>query len=74
MNARFAAGNPLGQWLILGLTAFALFVWGSGLRVVLHVYPDPQWLFGLLGFAAFGAALALCNPSRPWMAQRTQTH
>lgn len=72
MNARFAAGNPLGQWLILGLTAFALFVWGSGLRVVLHVYPDPQWLFGLLGFAAFGAALALCKPSRPWMSRRTQ--
>ncbi|MGE4263966.1 MAG: hypothetical protein AB7E46_05775 [Desulfovibrio sp.] len=72
MNARFAAENPLGQWLILGLTAFVLFLWGSGLRIVLYVYPDPQWLFGLLGFAAFGAALALCQPSRPWMARRTQ--
>ena len=53
MNAVFAGGNRPLAWVILLLTAFFLFLWGSGLRVVLYVYPDPQWMFGLLGFAAF---------------------
>ncbi|MBU1040918.1 MAG: hypothetical protein KKF77_07465 [Proteobacteria bacterium] len=67
---QFAHGNRPAQWLILLLTAFALFLWGSGLRVVLYVYPDPQWQFGLLGFACFGAALVACAPSRPWLIRR----
>ena len=64
MYAVFARGSRLNEWMILFLTAFSLFLWGSGIRVVFYVYPDPQWMFGLLGFAAFGVALIVCHPSR----------
>ena len=64
MYAIFARGNRLNEWIILLLSAFFLFLWGSGIRVVFYVYPDPQWMFGLLGFATFGVALIVCNPSR----------
>lgn len=64
MYAVFARGNRLTEWMILSVTAFFLFLWGSGIRVVFYVYPDPQWMFGLLGFAAFGVVLFACNPSR----------
>ena len=60
----FAGGCRATEWLILLMTAFLLFLWGSGLRVVLYVRPDPRWMFGLIGFAAFGAVVVLCNPSR----------
>lgn len=60
--ALFAEGNLLSQWFILILTAFLLFIWGSGLRVVLYVYPDPQWMLGLIGFTAFGAILVVSRP------------
>jgi len=63
MNAAFAGGNRSLEWTILLLTAFFLFLWGSGLRVVLYVYPDPQWMFGLLGFAAFFMVLPLYGPA-----------
>ena len=62
--ALFAADNFATRWAILGLTAFIIFLWGSGIRVVCYIYPDPQWLFGLTGFAAFGAVLFLCRPDR----------
>lgn len=62
MYASFAEGNRASQWMILIMTAFIIFIWGSGLRVVLYVYPDPQWMLGLLGFAGFGAALVLFKP------------
>ena len=58
----FAKDNRLTQWIILVLTAFILFIWGSGLRVVLYVYPDPQWMLGLLGFAAFILVTVTCRP------------
>ncbi|MCD4783979.1 MAG: hypothetical protein K8T10_09170 [Candidatus Eremiobacteraeota bacterium] len=63
MYAVFAPGNRLTQWVILFMTCFLLFIWGSGLRVVLYVRPDPQWMFGLLGFVAFGAVLIACRPA-----------
>jgi len=72
MYAIFARGNRLNQWAILLMTAFFLFVWGSGMRVALSVYPDPQWMFGFLDFAAFGLVLAICNPSRAWVVRRTK--
>ena len=62
MLAIFAQGNRLTQWMILIMSAFILFIWGSGLRVVLFVYPDPQWMLGLIGFAAFGTVLVTCRP------------
>jgi len=64
MNAVFAGGNRSLESTILLLTAFFLFLWGSGLRVALYVYPDPQWMFGLLGFAAFFTVLAVYGPGR----------
>jgi len=72
MYAIFARGNRMTEWAILAMTAFFLFVWGSGMRVVLYVYPDPQWMFGLLGFAAFALVLIVCNPSRAWVVRRTK--
>lgn len=64
MNAAFAGGNRSLEWTILLLTAFFLFLWGSGLRVMLYVYPDPQWMFGLLGFAAFFTVLPMYGAGR----------
>lgn len=64
MYAIFARENRLSEWMIFLMTAFFLFLWGSGIRVVAYVYPDPQWMFGLIGFAAFGVVLVVCNPSR----------
>ncbi len=43
--------SPL-HWGMLIATAFILFLWGSGLRVMAYV-SGPQWLFGLLGIPAF---------------------
>lgn len=63
MYRLFARDNHLTKWALLFMTAFILFIWGSGLRVVLYIYPDPQWLFGLLGFATFGLALFLFHPT-----------
>ena len=60
----FAKENPALQWASLTLSAFIVFFWGSGIRVMAHVYPDPQWLFGLLGFPAFFLCLYWFRPSR----------
>lgn len=62
--AMFAKGDRLLEWTILVMGAFALFLWGSGLRVMVFVYPDPQWLFGLLGPAAFFLVAAVYRPGR----------
>ncbi|MGV8125556.1 MAG: hypothetical protein AB2L14_37915 [Candidatus Xenobiia bacterium LiM19] len=59
----FAQGDRLIQWMILVMTCFLLFIWGSGMRVMLYCYPDPQWMFGLLGIAASAVVLITC---RPW--------
>ncbi|MBN1942189.1 MAG: hypothetical protein JW849_02740 [Phycisphaerae bacterium] len=65
MYALFAGENRQRKWAILSMSAFFLFLWGSGLRVVFYVYPDPQWMFGLSGFAAFGVVLFVCRPGAP---------
>ncbi|MFA4876355.1 MAG: hypothetical protein WC586_03005 [Methanoregula sp.] len=62
-----AEGSRTLQYLILYFFAFAIFIWGSGLRVVLYIYPDPQWLLGLIGFGAFFVAIWLCRPGMPWV-------
>ena len=72
MYAVFARGNRLLEWIILIMTAFFLFLWGSGIRVVSAVYPDPQWMFGLLGFAAFGLVIIASNPGSAWMVRRKE--
>lgn len=60
----FAQGNRFTEWMIFFLTSFFLFLWGSGIRVVFYIYPDPQWMFGLIGFVAFGIVLIGFNPSK----------
>jgi hypothetical protein len=72
MDTVFAPGNRLLAWIILVMTAFFLFLWGSGIRVVSAVSPDPQWMFGLLGFAAFGLVIIASNPGRAWMVRRRE--
>jgi hypothetical protein len=63
MNEVFAKGNRLTEWAILAITAFDLFLWGSGIRVI-STYPDPQWVFGLSGLAAFVFVMFACNRVR----------
>ncbi len=60
--ALFACGNKSVEWMILLLTGCAIFLWGSGLRVAFYRYPDPQWLFGLIGVAAFCLTTVLYRP------------
>ena len=48
----FADGSPLVHWTIVISTAFILFLWGSGLRM-LSLYPDPQSKTGIVGGVAF---------------------
>lgn len=65
-----ARGSRVIQFVILGFSAFAIFIWGSGLRVVLYIYPDPQWMMGFIGFAAFGLVIWFCRPDMPWITAR----
>ena len=60
----FAPENRSLQWSSLILSAFIIFFWGSGIRVMAYVYPDPQWAFGLLGFPAFFLCLYWFRPAR----------
>lgn len=64
LDRLFARGDRLVEWSILFWTGTMLFLWGSGLRLAVLLYPDPQWLFGLLGVGAFGVALVRYGPSR----------
>ncbi len=61
--AVMAPGNRTLQWVILAVSAFILFFWGSGIRVMIYVYPDPQWAFGLLAFPAFVAVMYFFKPA-----------
>ncbi len=58
-----APGNRLAHWAIVLMTAFILFLWGSGMRAM-SMYPDPQWMFGLIGLAAFVFVLFTGNRYR----------
>lgn len=59
----FAPGYQPTRWAILILTAFLLFLWGSGIRVMAYV-SGPQWAFGLIGVAAFVIAVTVFRPDR----------
>ncbi len=61
MDAVVARGNHLTEWAILLMSCFVLFLWGSGIRV-LSLYPNPLWMFGLIGVAAFVVALFIYRP------------
>ena len=64
LYAAFAPDDRVLQWTILATSAFIVFLWGSGIRVIFYVYPDPQWAFGLLGIPGFILALLWFNPRR----------
>ena len=64
MQTAFAKDDRLIEWASLVLAAFLLFVWGSSGRVAYNLYPNPQWMFCFLGFAAYAIVLYCCNPSR----------
>jgi hypothetical protein len=70
VNVVVAKGNLLTKRLILVLSAFIFFLLGSGLRVMIYLYPDPQWMFGLIGLAGFVLVVYLCWPTRRWVADR----
>ena len=63
LQSLFATDNPPSKWMILILTAFLLFLWGSGIRVMAYV-TGPQWLFGLIGIPAFILTVSLFRPGR----------
>lgn len=48
----FTDRSRLVHWAVVLSTAFILFLWGSGLRMI-SLYPEPQWRAGLVGVAAF---------------------
>lgn len=62
-HALFARGNPVIEWTILGLSAFIMFLWGSGIRVMAYV-SGPQRFFGLLGVLAFIMVVFLFRPKQ----------
>ena len=47
-----ARGNRVKHRIVAWFTAFILFLWGSGLRI-LSLYPDRQWKTGFIGVVAF---------------------
>lgn len=57
----FAKDNPSAMWMLLLLTSFLIFLWGSGLRVMASV-TGPQGLFGLIGILAFILTVWLFRP------------
>ncbi|WP_446741882.1 hypothetical protein [Silvibacterium acidisoli] len=42
------------HWIVVCFTAFVMFLWGSGFRIML-LYPDRQWKWGLIGIVGFFA-------------------
>lgn len=40
------------HWIVVCFTAFVMFLWGSGLRIM-SLYPDRQWKWGLVGVVGF---------------------
>ncbi len=59
----FALDDRVSAWTMLILTAFLIFLWGSGIRVMLYI-SGQQWMFGLIGVAAFTAAVTIFRPGR----------
>jgi len=46
------SGSRSRYGTMVWMTAFIMFLWGSGLRVM-SLYPDDQWKLGLIGLVAF---------------------
>ncbi len=61
LQSLFGRGNPAAMWAMLVFTSFLLFLWGSGIRVLMYV-SGPQWMFGLIGVPAFILTLVFFRP------------
>ncbi len=61
-NIFFPVNIP-GQWTILLLTSFIVFLWGSGIRVMAYVEDPSRWL-GAIGVILFAATLIWFRPGR----------
>jgi hypothetical protein len=70
MNIVVAEGNPLTKRLILVLSAFLSFRLENVLWNMAVLYPDPQWMIGLIGVATFVLVVSLCWPTRRWIGER----
>lgn len=57
----FAADNPMCGWSVLTLSAFTIFLWGSGIRILAYV-GGPQQLFGVAGILLFVLSLFVFKP------------
>ena len=53
------------HWIVVCFTAFIMFLWGSGLRIM-ALYPDHQWRWGLIGVVGFLAWV--------WLSPRNLSH
>lgn len=68
-DERRGGGRELStKRLILILSASIFFRLGSVLSAMVFLYPDPQWMFGLIGLAGFVLVVSLCWPTRRWIA------
>ena len=47
-------GSQTKHRILVWFTAFVMFLWGSGLRIM-SLYPDRQWKWGLVGVVGFFA-------------------
>jgi len=70
MNVVVAEGNPLTEVLILIVSAFIFFRLGSVLFEMASLFPDPQWMFGLIGLAGFALVVSICWPTRRWIIEK----
>ena len=57
----FAADNYICAWAVLILSSFTLFLWGSGIRIMIYI-DGPQTLFGVGGVLLFALSLFVFKP------------
>jgi len=55
---RVMGWNSRKRLIVVCFTAFVMFLWGSGLRIM-ALYPDRQWKWGLIGIVGFLAWVSL---------------
>lgn len=63
-------GSQTKHRIIVWFTAFILFLWGSGLRIM-SLYPDRQWKWGLVGVVGFFAWVLANNLRTSWTSVQT---
>lgn len=61
LQSFFARDNFVCAWVMLVLTSFTIFLWGSGIRIMLYV-DGVQQLFGVVGILFFIVVLFVFRP------------